>query len=274
MNDPDSRQINLKKYMILERGITGYAYFCGMQKEWFSNWFDTPYYHELYQNRDEKDAENFIKSLVDFLSPPSTSKMLDLACGKGRHAKYLSAMGYDVTGIDISPSSIEEAQKMENECLHFYQHDMRNQFWTHYFDYVFNFFTSFGYFNTERENEKVLQTICQSLKKGGVLVIDYLNVIYAEKHLVAEEIKMINNNTYKISRYANDHFICKKISVEDFRLEEMISFEEKVAKYTQEHFKILFEKNNLSLLSTFGDYQLNPFNENESLRLILIAERK
>jgi SAM-dependent methyltransferase len=273
IHDPDSRHYNLKKTFILIRSINLYPYFCEMQTEWFTSWFDTPYYHELYQNRDEKDAENFIKSLIGFLQPRPMSKMLDLACGKGRHAKYLYTMGYDVTGIDISPSSIVEANIMENEYLHFFQHDMRKQFWTNYFDYVFNFFTSFGYFNSERENDKTLQSISQSLKKGGILVIDYLNVIYAEKHLVPKETKVINNNKYEISRFVNDFFICKKIIVEDRLLEKKLPFEEKVAKYTLDHFKAFFQKNNLSLQSTFGDYQLNPFHEDESPRLILVAEK-
>jgi 2-polyprenyl-3-methyl-5-hydroxy-6-metoxy-1,4-benzoquinol methylase len=115
-----------------------------MQDEWFKNWFDTTYYHELYKNRDTSEASLFIDKLVKKLNPTTDSKMLDIGCGKGRHAIQLANLGFDVTGIDLSQASIEEALKQEKDNLHFYQHDMRDIFWINYFDYAFNFFTSFN----------------------------------------------------------------------------------------------------------------------------------
>ena len=85
-------------------------------------------------------------SSSDHLQPGPVTAMLDVACGKGRHSRFLAEKGYDVTGIDLSEYSIGEALKYEAENLHFYRHDMRLPFWINYFDYAFNFFTSFGYF--------------------------------------------------------------------------------------------------------------------------------
>ena len=119
-----------------------------IEKDWFESWFDSPYYHLLYSNRDEREADLFIKNLINYINPSTKSKILDLACGKGRHSKVLADLGFDVTGIDLSENSIVSAKKMENESLHFYTHDMRFPFRANYFDYTFNFFTSFGYFNT------------------------------------------------------------------------------------------------------------------------------
>lgn len=134
---------------------------------WFKNWFDSPYYHQLYFNRDESEAAAFINKLIEYLKPASRSRMLDVACGKGRHSLQLANKGFDVTGIDLSAYSIQEALKHECENLHFYQHDMRLPFWINYFDYAFNFFTSFGYFQTQRENDNAIRTIAQSLKQQG-----------------------------------------------------------------------------------------------------------
>ncbi|MFS8082300.1 MAG: class I SAM-dependent methyltransferase, partial [Ginsengibacter sp.] len=111
---------------------------------WFKEWFNSPYYHKLYFNRDKVEAADFINRLVGYLNPPADSKMLDMACGKGRHSIQLASKGFDVTGVDLSEDSILSAKKFENNHLHFFVHDMRLPFWINYFDYGFNFFTSFG----------------------------------------------------------------------------------------------------------------------------------
>src|SRR5688572_11147253 len=101
--------------------------------DWYKDWFNSAFYHKLYFERDEAEAEAFIDRLLQHLSLPAGSRILDVACGKGRHSKYLSEKGLDVTGIDISFDSIMEAKTFENDHLHFYQHDMRLPAWINYF---------------------------------------------------------------------------------------------------------------------------------------------
>ena len=60
------------------------------EKEWFEEWFDSPYYHMLYKNRDSKEAENFLNNLISGLPMQPGSKVLDVACGKGRHSIFLN----------------------------------------------------------------------------------------------------------------------------------------------------------------------------------------
>ena len=160
--------------------------------EWYKNWFNSPFYHKLYFERDENEAKNFIKKLVDRFNPPAGSRMLDIACGKGRHSKILASYGFDVTGFDISVDSIQEANCFASEQLHFFVHDMRLPFWVNYYDFAFNFFTSFGYFLTRREHDDAIRTIAASIKKGGTVLFDYLNVHYAEEHFIHNEVKMID----------------------------------------------------------------------------------
>ena len=81
-----------------------------MKQEWFEQWFDTKYYHILYKNRDFEEARQFIDNLIGYLDPPKKSKILDLACGKGRFSLYLAEKGYDLTGVDLSQESIEYAK--------------------------------------------------------------------------------------------------------------------------------------------------------------------
>lgn len=153
-------------------------------QEWFNNWFNSPYYHLLYHHRNDTEATAFIERLIAYLQPATRSKILDVACGKGRHSKAFADMGFDVTGIDLSPESIAEAQQFEHEYLHFYTHDMRLPFWINYFDIAVNLFTSFGYFKTQREHNNAIRSITQSLQPKGIFIIDYLNVHFEELNFV------------------------------------------------------------------------------------------
>src|SRR5690348_8778881 len=181
------------------------------EKEWYKSWFNSPFYHKLYFERDEKEAKAFILRLLDYLKPKPESRVLDVACGRGRHSKFLAAQGFDVTGIDLSPDAIEFAKQFEKENLHFYLHDMRLPAWINYFDYAFNFFTSFGYFATRREHDDAVYMISKSLKPSGTALFDYLNVHYVEEHLVHEETKMAGETSYAINRWMDEDHFYKKI---------------------------------------------------------------
>lgn len=240
---------------------------------WFKEWFNSPYYHKLYFERDEKEAAAFIKKLFDILQPAAHAKLLDVACGRGRHSKLLVANGFDVTGIDLAPASIAIAKQLENERLHFFEHDMRLPFYINYFHYAFNFFTSFGYFRTEREHYNSIRTIANALQPHGTLVIDYLNVHYAEDHLVHKQEKVIDNVTYYITKWFDETHFYKKISIEDEALDAPLAFTEKVAKLSLGDFNDMFAYHQLQLQDVFGDYQLNPYNIKNSPRMIMIARK-
>jgi len=157
-----------------------------MQKEdfnWFTSWFDSPYYHVLYKDRDYEEAGTFIKKLTSFLDLKNNATVLDLACGKGRHSKHLATLGYNVTGVDLSPNSIKAAKAFETKNLKFEIHDMCIAY-SGKFDAIFNLFTSFGYFEAEIDNLRTIKAIKDSLKPNGFGIIDFLNVEFLKQHLV------------------------------------------------------------------------------------------
>ena len=244
------------------------------EKAWYKDWFNSSFYHKLYFERDEKEAANFIHQLLLHLKPAAGSRMLDVACGKGRHSKTLAAEGYIVTGIDISQDSIAFAKQFENENLDFFVHDMRLPFWGNYFDYAFNFFTSFGYFKTRREHDDAIRTIAKSLKPGGRLIIDYLNVHYAEDHLIQHEVKQIENTTYEIHRWHDATHFFKKIVVTDPQLTDPIIYTEKVAKFNLGDFTDMLSFQGMQVQEVFGDYQFGAYDVRKTPRLIVIAEKK
>jgi len=241
------------------------------KKQWFETWFDQQYYELLYQHRDEDEAAAFLDALIAFLHPIPGSTMLDAACGKGRHASYLAVKGFEVTGIDLSFKNIKEAKKEESELLSFFQHDMSRVFRVNYFDFIFNFYTSFGYFKEEKQDLACIKSFASGLKKGGKLVIDFFNINYILQHLVEEENIKIEDYDFNISKSYEDGFIIKKIEVSSALKKE--TFYESVRAINIEQFENYFSSCGLKHIYTFGDYKLNAFDPNTSERLILVAEK-
>ena len=244
-----------------------------VEKLWFRDWFNSPYYHLLYDNRDEREAAAFIDKLLAYLQPAPGAAMLDVACGRGRHAKYLADKGYYVTGIDLSVESINAAKKLENDHLGFFQHDMRLPFWVNYFDIVFNFFTSFGYFETQRENDNALRTLANALKPGGRLVLDYLNSTSVASRLVKDEVKEKDNVVFDIRRELKAHKFIKQIGILDKEKMRRAAFTESVNAFTRQEFEAMFAKQGLKITEIFGDYHFNSYDEQRSPRQVIIATK-
>lgn len=232
------------------------------------NWFNSSYYHILYKNRDYNEAEHFINNLITKLNIKKNSKILDLACGSGRHSIYLNKKGMNVKGYDNSENNIIKAKKFENSRLSFQLKEMSEKYDDN-FDYIFNLFTSFGY-NSKKHNYKTLKSIEESLNGDGILVIDFLNINKVESELINQEIKTINNITFKIKREINNGFIIKNINVIDG--EKNYNFKETVMSLNLNDFKGYFNDFKLKIISTYGDYNLNPFNK-KSERLIMVIKK-
>ncbi|MEO4004719.1 MULTISPECIES: class I SAM-dependent methyltransferase [unclassified Flavobacterium] len=241
-----------------------------MQKDtttWYASWFDTPYYHILYKDRDYTEAQLFMDNLTQYLNLPDNAKILDLACGKGRHSVYLNQLGYDVTGADLSENSIKTASEHANDTLHFEVHDMRVPF-DQKFDAIFNLFTSFGYFESDEDNLTTLNAIKESLTDYGFAVIDFMNVSQVIDNLVPEEVKSVDGIDFHIKRYVKDNHIFKEIDFDDNG--EHFHFTEKVKALTLQDFEAMMEEAGIFLLDVFGDYKLRKFLKNDSERLIMI----
>ncbi|MFM7565543.1 MAG: class I SAM-dependent methyltransferase [Flavobacteriales bacterium] len=241
------------------------------EKEWFASWFDTSYYHLLYNNRNEHEAHAFINRLVLFLELPLGSKVLDLACGKGRHARTLHALGFEVLGTDLSCESIEDAQRTTAEGLRFQVQDMREPIPGESFQAVFNLFTSFGYFEDTSENQRVIDSIYQMLLPKGLVVIDFLNAQKVQDTLVPSEHIVRGDITFEIHREINEGKVIKRIRFRDKG--QPFTYKEQVQLLRLKDFEQVLTPH-FNILHTFGDYELSAFNATNSSRLILIAQKK
>ncbi|MCF1423048.1 class I SAM-dependent methyltransferase [Mangrovimonas futianensis] len=236
-------------------------------QQWYASWFDTPFYHILYKDRDHHEAQLFMDNLTGYLNLPEQAGILDLACGRGRHSVYLNNLGYQVTGIDLSEKSIAYAKQFETDSLKFEVHDMCDPY-PKKFDAVFNLFTSFGYFDQEEDNLKTIKAIKQDLNDYGFGVIDFMNVSFVANHLITEDKKTVNGIDFYLKRYVKDGHIFKDI---EFEFENKnYHFQERVKALTLKDFEALFEEAGCYLLDVFGDYKLRKYYESSSERLIMI----
>ena len=238
---------------------------------WFEHWFNSPYYHILYKDRNEKEAQIFIDNLISYLQIPKKSNILDIACGKGRHSKYFNQKGMHVTGIDLSSNSIEIAKKEENSTLNFYIHDMRQIFKPNFFDIATNLFTSIGYFEKTEDEQKAVNAMASNLKKEGILIIDFMNVKKVIEKLVSFERKKVDNITFNIRKDIINNFILKDISFSDNK--KSYQFQEKVKVLTLTDFSNLITNAGLKIIDIFGNYNLEHFNALKSERLILVCQK-
>ena len=238
-------------------------------KQWFETWFNTPYYHLLYNNRNESEAQNFVSKLTSHLDLPLGTKILDVACGKGRHSRYLAMLGYDTTGIDLAPQSIAEAQKDQLPNLHFDVWDMRRVYKASHFDLVVNLFSSFGYFDQESDDLAAIQAMADDLKPGGTLVMDYMNPEYIVKIIKPREIIDRGEIQFHIRKRLENGFIKKEI---DFIAHgEDHHYEERLKVIKPEQFAKLFKEAGLRIKEVWGDYDLKPFLPGESMRQVIVA---
>ena len=243
------------------------------KQEWFETWFDTNFYHAVYGDHDEAEAKKLGAALLAYLACPKDSLMLDLACGKGRFSRFLAAEGYEVIGADLSAKSIASNQQFATERLQFFEHDMRKPFRINYFDYVFNIFTSFGYFQNNRDHLRTLQAVHQNLKPRGIFVFDYLNSQSVTKEALAPSEKNTESAKFLTSKTIENAFVVKKIKVIEKATSVTSVFEERVRLFSKKEFDEMFAAAGLKIVERFGDYSLQQYDEETSNRQIIIAKK-
>jgi SAM-dependent methyltransferase len=246
---------------------------------WYREWFEE-HYLDLYEHRDPQEAEVFVTTLLDRLDPPAGGRVLDVACGAGRHAHALAGRGFQVVGIDLSRCILERAaadtppEPARGRTL-FVQGDMRclpvrPRGWA---DLVLNLFTSFGYFPTEEEDARTLAGMAGALRPEGILVLDFLNRSQVLASLVECDEQQRDGLTILQERRLTDRKrrIEKRITLHhpDGRRS---SFRESVRLYAPEELCRLLREAGLSRVELWGDYTGTPL-QPESPRCIALAAR-
>lgn len=243
----------------------------GAADEQLNQWFSSPYFHILYKNKNYQEIQQFLDQLVDFLALTPEHKILDLACGKGKHAIYLSKKGLDLTGLDISENNLRYGQKFAHERLQFVQQDMREPCQENYFDFILNLFTSFGYYDQDTENQKVLDAVYTMLKPGGRFFLDFINPPVYERNLIPYELTIAQGIKFQVTQKIENGMLTKGIHFDDNG--EDFHFEENIKLLSYAKFQEHIEASSLRLVQTLGSYDFSPFEEADSERMIFLLEK-
>jgi SAM-dependent methyltransferase len=240
---------------------------------WYESWFESPWYMRLYRHRTEEEAHEAIELVTHHANVPKGSRILDLACGYGRHALVLAEAGYHVTGLDASHFLIRRAEEVfPHPNVNYVVGDMRGPFPHAPYDAIVNFFTSFGYFDTPEEDAKVLHAVHDALVGGGQFIMDFLNARFVTEHLVAESMSLVENATIIQDRRIADGFVHKHISI-NIPCSHELEFDERVRLYTCDELVAMITAAGMTVDRILGNYDGASFVEETSARCIIIAHR-
>lgn len=251
--------------------LNGTARFQGsgsQEADWFEEWFGEDYLR-IYQHRDEQEAEHAIELIEANLAGREINSVLDLGCGAGRHTSALLERWWTV-GLDLSMALLRIARREEPHAP-YVRADMRElPFAEGSFDLVVNLFTSFGYFEDDREHGRVLSCVRETLRPGGTLVIDFLNAAQVRRGLVPYDERVESGITIEQRRAItpDDRFVEKTIRLRD-RGREYI---ERVRLLTPNDLEGMLRGAGFEVLKRFGDYGGGDWVE-DSPRTILFADR-
>ena len=243
-------------------------------QNWYKDWFESPNYLHVYNHRDDSDAKKLSELILSVTNLPVSSKVLDAACGYGRHAIYLSLKGYKVFGFDLSKNLLAKAYEnsiAQNVKLNLIQADIREICFKTEFDLILNLFTSFGYFESDDENFSFVRRAVKFLKENGYYVMDYFNKYYLEKNLVPQSEKIIDNLRVVEERKIVHDRVIKEITI--FSNNSIEKYFESVKLYDVNTIIDEFLKAGYKFDKIFGDYDGNEFHKNLSPRLILFFKK-
>ena len=236
--------------------------------EWFEEWFGEEYV-ALYPHRNEAEAERAVQLIARTLGSRHVRLVLDLACGSGRHARFLGQKWW-TSGIDLSEVLLGIARRNDTPAR-LVRGDIRAlPYRDSTFDLVVNLFTSFGYFETDEEHEVVIRDLARVVAPRGTFVLDYLNAERVREQLVPYDVNSISGRVVEQRREiaGGGRFVVKHISLRN----EGREFVERVRLFTRSELEGMLERAGFQVETAYGDYNGEPLTDVSS-RVILFARR-
>jgi SAM-dependent methyltransferase len=217
--------------------------------EWYEEWFGEEYL-QLYPHRDDADAERAVALILRSVPFAAGWRVLDVACGPGRHARAFRAAGARCFGVDLSATLLRVAQRVTDAPL--VRADMRVlPIRPASMDLAVNLFTSFGYFDHDEDHEATLAEIASTIRPGGWFVIDILNPASVRAGLVPRETVGVGSASAQVTRSLSrdNRYVCKTIEWSSGR-----RFVERVRLFDPGEIAEMVERAGLAITGRFGEY--------------------
>ncbi len=244
------------------------------EKGWFEDqWFWEDYREVLFPRERLESTEHQVDRFVELLELESGDRILDLACGVGRHSLELARRGYRVTGLDLSVSYMDEASKRAEEeglSAEFIQGDMREFVAEEEYDAVINFWSSHGYFEDEEDNYRVIENVYRSLKEDGIFLIDVMGKEILHRIYTERDWGRVDGGFFLEERtLGEDHLESNWILIKDGRVSEHKFF---YRLYTPEEIEMSLKRAGFYSVEIYGDLYGSRY-DGDAERLIAIARK-
>jgi 2-polyprenyl-3-methyl-5-hydroxy-6-metoxy-1,4-benzoquinol methylase len=240
--------------------------------EWYKNWFNSEEYLKVYRHRDQKEASELVKLVINNIDVSNIKTVLDMAAGSGRHAIIFAKEGFDVTAVDLSENLLSigiKSAENENVNINFIHSDIRKFNPDIKYNLILNLFTSMGYFEKDEENYFILSKAYQLLENNGYFVLDYFNKNYLENNLVPSTVDELDGSVITQNRFIEGERIIKEITVDNNG--KINKYFESVRMFSKDELINMLQKLGFSIIKTFGDFKGKSFELESSPRIIIIA---
>jgi SAM-dependent methyltransferase len=234
--------------------------------EWFEEWFGEEYL-QLYPHRDDAEAERAVALILERVGFSAGWRVLDVACGAGRHARAFEDSRARCVGLDLSAALLRVARGVTGAPL--VRADMRAlPIRPRSMDLTVNLFTSFGYFERDAEHTGALGEMVSTVRSGGWFVIDFLNAQAVRARLVPRETRRLNGADVEVERSVSPdgRYVCKTIRTSMGR-----RFSERVRLFGADEIEAMLAAAGVTVRERYGDYEATPLLP-DSPRTILLGQ--
>lgn len=242
-----------------------------------SDWYRKIWTLDIQDQSWVEDTKRQVDFLINKLKLSGNERILDLACGFGRHSLEFARRGFDVTGVDITPAYIAFASEKalsEKWNAHFHCADIRSINYHNEFDVVLNMADgAIGYLENDTENHRIFEVISAALKPGGKHFMDIMNGDYAHTHFPCK-LWDSGEKGLTLSQFEwNEDTKTMLYGQKDYRYGEALCKPEilegnPIRLYTYEEIKEIFTPLGMCLKKSYADFTGAPLTRNDIQMLL------
>jgi ubiquinone/menaquinone biosynthesis C-methylase UbiE len=241
--------------------------------DWFASAFDA-LYPVVYAHRTVEAARPECEFAAEKLRLHPNDRLLDLCCGNGRHLVHMLKHTSHCTGLDFSRPLLRLAVESTRGRAALVRADMRKPPFREAFSVVVNFFTSFGYFAEDEDNDAAARALARMLKPGGRFMIDFLNVPHVEETLKPESERFQDGYRILEKRWIDERLRrVNKSTVVEHNGVRVSMTSESVRLYDLNDLESMLGRWGLEICTVYGNYQGEPLTTRQP-RMILIGRKK